>query len=377
MLSFDFIEDPSFRESLQKDHAEMERCFQHEAWKSVQVLAGSIVEALLIDYLVASNTGQRQKDPLKMDLGDAISVCRSEKVLSDRSADLCSVVRSYRNLIHPGRVIRQNEAQPSVNSARIAVSLIEMICEEVAKVRQSTFGFTAEQIIAKVERDPNAMAILKHLLEDLNFRQKQRLLLDVLPTRYFELHAKDTAPLSDVDYSVELFDLRRVFRTVFDSVDDELKATVAQRFIQVLREEDGEYVVTYGDAFFLSRDLRYLPENQRAIVKDHIFSRVGSVLTEYGIGRLEGIETFLEPADVHRWVDPIVRAIVSTALSESAKSDVYTYVTENAWMAPSAVDQAARSRLNMWEKYYASQNRENDAEAIGTLNASWPDDLPF
>jgi hypothetical protein len=95
MARFDFISAPEFRHSLETDYQEMKRCFEIKAWKSTQMLAGSIVEALLIDYLSATKEPTRPaRDPLKLDLSEAVQICRTEEVLSDRASDLCSVVRT-------------------------------------------------------------------------------------------------------------------------------------------------------------------------------------------------------------------------------------------------------------------------------------------
>ena len=81
MPSFDYITIKEFRESLEADYADMRRCADIQAWKSVQVLAGSIIEALLVDYLTSTkNLARPGKDLLKMDLAEVITICRSEKV---------------------------------------------------------------------------------------------------------------------------------------------------------------------------------------------------------------------------------------------------------------------------------------------------------
>jgi hypothetical protein len=104
---FDFISDANFRTSLISDYRELTRCLDTSAWKAVHILAGSVVEAILTDHLMATDYQKRTgKDPLKMDLAGIISACKEENVITDRTADLSSVVRSYRNLIHPGRMIR-------------------------------------------------------------------------------------------------------------------------------------------------------------------------------------------------------------------------------------------------------------------------------
>ncbi len=55
MLSFDFISGEDFRISLENDYKELNDAMQVEAWKAVHVLAGSIIEAVLVDYLFAIN----------------------------------------------------------------------------------------------------------------------------------------------------------------------------------------------------------------------------------------------------------------------------------------------------------------------------------
>lgn len=188
MTTFDFITAREFRRSLEADYSEMRRCVDHEAWKSVHVLAGSIVEALLIDYLISSPKAERTpKDPLTCDLGQAVTLCRSEGILSQRSADLCSVVRSYRNLIHPGRVVRLGERAPDATTGAIAVALVDIIVREIAEARRAASGLTAEQILSKVRRDGDALTILQHLLADASAQERERLVVDVLPEGYFSI----------------------------------------------------------------------------------------------------------------------------------------------------------------------------------------------
>lgn len=55
MEKFDFITDEKLRNSLEADNAELIICFDNEAWKSVHVLVGSIIETLLVDFLISSD----------------------------------------------------------------------------------------------------------------------------------------------------------------------------------------------------------------------------------------------------------------------------------------------------------------------------------
>src|SRR5688572_58721 len=125
MAYFDYITDPQFRASLESDYKELDSSLAAENWKSAHVLAGSIVEALLIDHIIAEGLAKKEA-ALKLDLAGAIAKCVDAKVLSQRTADLSSVIRSYRNLIHPGRSIRLNELVDA-DSARIALSLVGIV----------------------------------------------------------------------------------------------------------------------------------------------------------------------------------------------------------------------------------------------------------
>src|SRR5438445_785749 len=174
---FDFVSGDAFRESLASDYEELERCLEARAYKAVHVLAGSIVEAILVDYLVAS--GYNKKDPLKLELAQAIDECKSAGIVSQRIVDLSNVIRDYRNLIHPGRVIRLEESVDS-SGAVIAKSLVEIVIKEVSKKKAKEYGYTAEQILTKLESDPRNDPVIRHLTSEIAPTELERLMLKVL-----------------------------------------------------------------------------------------------------------------------------------------------------------------------------------------------------
>ena len=53
------------------------------AWKAVHVLAGSIIEAVLVDYLFA--IGYHKEDPLRVSLERAITICKQKGILSEKT----------------------------------------------------------------------------------------------------------------------------------------------------------------------------------------------------------------------------------------------------------------------------------------------------
>jgi len=165
MSNFEFISNEAFRTSLESDYSELEKCIEVGAWKAAHVLAGSIVEATLVDYLLSTDFPSRCKeDPLRFDLGEIISTCRAENIISQRVEDLSTVIREYRNLIHPGRFARTGDIVDN-DSALIAKSLVVLIAKEVTAKRKEAYGLTAEQIVSKVISDPSNTVVIAHLLK--------------------------------------------------------------------------------------------------------------------------------------------------------------------------------------------------------------------
>jgi len=169
--NFDFVSDEQFRASLVSDYREIVQCMESGAWKAVHVLSGSVVEAVLVDYLVATDYKARVgKDPLKMDLAEIVEACRNEGILSKKAADLSSVIRQYRNLIHPGRVVRLGEHTDS-KTGTVAKALVDIVVDEVVASKKETYGFTAEQILGKILRDSSALSVIALSQRDKRFRE--------------------------------------------------------------------------------------------------------------------------------------------------------------------------------------------------------------
>ncbi|MHB0886865.1 MAG: hypothetical protein ACYC41_13395 [Bacillota bacterium] len=229
MLDFEAITDDQLRKSLLSDYQEMENCISSKAWKAAHVLAGSITEAVLVDYLLSSDYKTRTGvDPLELDLNKAIMACKKEGIINDKTEGLANVVRSYRNLIHPGRIIRLQETVDE-DGATAARSLVNLVVKEISRKRIAEQGYTATQFVSKIELDSSALAISLHLLIEMKERERERLLLDAIPDRYWELEQRDS-PDTDV-----LSSLETCYHEAFQMSGEETKAKVARRFLRARR----------------------------------------------------------------------------------------------------------------------------------------------
>lgn len=363
MPPFDFVVDRDMRLSLDSDSKELEVALCNSAWKAVHILAGSIVEAILIDHLLSIS--YKAKDPLKMTLDEAITACKAEGILSDKTAELSTIIRRFRNLIHPGRSVRLADV-PDVHSANVAQSLVSMIVNEIANAKKQTYGYTAEQIASKVERDASAIAILSHLLKKINARELERLLLEVLPERYSAIEAQhwETEDLSRIE---------RTFHASLDVAGPETKKAVARRFMKVLHEEDGETVARYERVFFRAAQLEYLDADDVRAVKQHLIAelkeRPGAALfaAAFGIGK------HLVQSEVSEYVDVAVKVILDPK-KKDCHSTCDSFINDLFISLPPGPDAAVNKRLGEWVAFLKGRNRDADAARIESIVV---DDFPF
>ena len=132
-MKFEFINDKKFKEILLRDYEELMKCHEIRATKSVLILCGSIIEAILTEYFVESlPAGKAKEDVLKMTLGRLLETAENEGIISLKIKKLSSIIQDYRNLIHPGREIRKNE-DFSNDDAEIAISLLKIIINPIKR----------------------------------------------------------------------------------------------------------------------------------------------------------------------------------------------------------------------------------------------------
>ena len=249
MAAFDFVTVDELRESLEADYAELDKCVEAGAWKAAHVLAGSIVEALLTDFLISRDdpTAPSAEELAKMSLGQIIRVCRDMHALTSRTVDLSSVIREYRNLIHPGRRVRLAE-HVDAQTAQVARSLVEIVVAEVANKKQQEYGYTAAQLVDKLEADSSAVVIVPHLIMEMKPRELERFLLKEAPERYFEIEVNAAAQPA-------LRSFEQAFRVVLSAVDYQVKQKLASKFVRMLKEDHEVRIGMYERAFIRGPDL--------------------------------------------------------------------------------------------------------------------------
>ena len=129
MPEFSFIFDARIRKILERDYGELQQLNSRTSTKAVIVLSGGIIEGLLVDALVAS--GKWTFDEACQNyLKDMIGPAKTRGIITeDRLTD---VTRKYRNLIHPGREIKEQIVFDE-NDAVLARTAVDIAVRDVRK----------------------------------------------------------------------------------------------------------------------------------------------------------------------------------------------------------------------------------------------------
>lgn len=135
---FSFLHDSELRSIIERDFSEIQRAFISRCWKSVIILCGAAIEAVLADLLMvnsvqamASAKAPDQQDITRWDLFDLIEVCVDLKLVTQGVEKLSHPIREYRNLVHPGRELREKLVFDA-EEARIALEVLNIVFRDLS-----------------------------------------------------------------------------------------------------------------------------------------------------------------------------------------------------------------------------------------------------
>lgn len=340
--SVDFVTNDEMRAGLEDDLRQMDDCLAVGAYKAAQVMAGSILEALLVDHL--EGIGYQPKSGKKvvdLTLGELLVAARDSGVIGRTTTDLGSVLKDFRNLIHPGRLVRLRE---SVNgdTARISKDLVRIIIRDVAKAKASTYGYTANHILRKIETDSSAGAIIGELLREAPPQELERLLVRTLPDRYLDVSTSDV--IGD-DKSLPV--LRRTYHAAMDIADEDTRRKAMARYVRVLKEEPEFEVLRYEEAFFRGRDLTLIPEADARIAKTHLLDQVQRDFGARLEGALLGFGAVATRDDLSSAAQSIIEFVVARDTAE--RRQLAERNLRELWRsAPDTIRDAVPDRIEAW-----------------------------
>lgn len=133
---FSFVHNSELRDIIERDFSEIQRAFISQCWKSVIILCGGAMEAVLADLLMnnsveamASAKAPDKKDITRWGLSDLIAVCVDLKLVTQGVEKLSHPLREYRNLVHPGIELRE-KLVIDAEEARIALEVLNIVLRD-------------------------------------------------------------------------------------------------------------------------------------------------------------------------------------------------------------------------------------------------------
>lgn len=136
--TFDFIKIEKLRQVLIRDYNEIIKCKNNACWKSVIILSGSSIEAILFDLLkqnernaMTASAAPKSKGKVlpveKWRLNSLIDTAWSLKLINKSVTALSHSAKEFRNLVHPIEEIKGNyklEKEEAENAFLILKTLI-------------------------------------------------------------------------------------------------------------------------------------------------------------------------------------------------------------------------------------------------------------
>jgi hypothetical protein len=140
---FDFVQDPLLQDQLAKDWDEAQRVHQVKAWKSCVILCGGILEGMLLDVLKRDELqtayqklkGKSLPDLNSCYLVNLVEIAKELGLLSKSVGYLGHSLREFRNLVHPGKQVRER-INFTQEEAEIAFNIIKVCLRELSKSHQ-------------------------------------------------------------------------------------------------------------------------------------------------------------------------------------------------------------------------------------------------
>ena len=192
MNDFSFIGDDALQAMIERDKEELDNSLKSGLWKATLLLAGSIIEAILVDYFLnfppnedvlsvfeeAAFKRYKGRKVEELDLVALIKLAVKDNLIAEENSQLSTVIKNYRNLIHPGRELRKKE-KVNEHTATVAKSLVEIVISEIRQNYAAKHGYRAEDAIEKVKIDPSCSSIFSHMISQMTEKERIKLFIGI------------------------------------------------------------------------------------------------------------------------------------------------------------------------------------------------------
>ena len=364
-LFFSKVKDSQLRAVLTADYAELQIAVGNRLNKAILVLAGGIVEAVLIDYLLAIGYQRPPKgtDPRSMLFGDLITACEEEGALTRETAALCGLLKEYRNLIHPGRSARMQELADS-SRAEIAEKLVDRVVRDVATRASRRPEWAAEMVLeftrnlGRYEDDPAVDRKVRALSED----EVVRLIVDLLPDR-FKDEIGEIWGDEDEDWDEFIWPFRACFESALKLAPTPAWAAAGRRLLREL-DESGDLAEAWLATFFQADLLAALDAREREDMFAYLEQEPVTPVGVPWVIRWRGLAAYLSSSQAPQLVEALFGPPLAAGSgdvpmrSEYVAAQLSELSPESSTAAQAALDGMVQHQLSVGNGELASQLSE-------------------
>jgi hypothetical protein len=394
-------------------------------WKSACVLAGSIAEAALIDYITVLGDCSASEEELTapcesltklIDAAIGIDSLANSlrpptgwglKELTDagekaRKSDsesafrtsylMSSAVASFRNLIHPGRSLRLKE-RVDENTSLAARAFVDRLLDDLRMESASRYPYTADDLLAKAHKDDSAQTVLVDMTHKTRPAEITRLLADVAPNAFVEdldhlkeLSEEARAALDGWDEDdIREYKMRygsaeadrkadvRVLQLVLDRSTQEQRIAGLHAIARLLKNQDSTTIVAIETELFRISDLDYAANDDRKLIIGDVLDRICSKSADRSL--LESV------VGIGRWISPdraseFAKALLDKRFLPRVEADVrraaFNLLDSEYWNMSEETQKPVYRAVEEYRDHMAAQTRlEGDMTVINDLLHDW------
>ena len=367
MSRFDYIADDAHREAIERIFSEFNAVFRAKSWLASILLAGNLLEALFVEYLVFIDFQSKYKiDPFKLSIDKILGACHKEGLSVTTKPAVKNFIILYRKLIHPNTQVRLSVAV-SEKEAVQSSQLIEQVREEILKRQRALIGVTADDAIDQILSNKLSDEEVKALLESLKPQEMERFLKNVVPRRLYSQHLS-TAGVWQVNGSVEIIELQKMYRLAMELASDELKAAALDEHVSLLNT-DKEKGTAFIDVLFRPEDLDAMSPPNAKLAKQHIFERMEKSPNHVFLDTITDIWFHLTKEDIDEFVNVCVSCIIY-GTTQDTRIEAKAWLSRNSWKKMSGeLKSSILTPLQRWIENYEFFNDNSHAEMVRELKA--------
>ncbi|MCR9263039.1 MAG: hypothetical protein NXH86_02720 [Flavobacteriaceae bacterium] len=262
---FNFIQDQIFKRILIRDYIEMNNCLEAKAFKAVLVLSGSIIEALLLEFLLNNPPSGTTKNKIgKLKFIELIDLSESVGLISKTTKDLSSVIREYRNYVHPNKELR-SKSEINEDKAIIACRLVNMVINSVEHKHPELYGSKAEDVFSKLQTDAHSRKIIRHILDKMNQNE-----IDLLYQKFISFYLNSE---EEDNYSARTFvqfGMEKLETVVSEHIIKSYVLKIEKEITNGSREQAEKLFQLFGDK------LHYYSEEVQNTILIYMYSCLGT-----------------------------------------------------------------------------------------------------